>query len=104
MENAAQGGGANLFLMLLFGAMIIFMLISGRSQKKREQERQARIEALQKGDQVVIGGGIVGTIVGFKDNSLEVKLADNVKVTILKSGIVGFISNAAPATKQGGAN
>ena len=103
MNTAAQGGGANLFLMFFFAAAIIFMLMSGRGQKKREQERQAKLEALQKGDQVVIPGGIVGTVVGFKDNALEIKVAENVKLTVLKSGIVGFISNAAPA-KQGGAN
>ena len=102
MNAAAQGGGANLFLMLFFAAAIIFMLMSGRGQKKREEERQAKIAALQKGDQVVIPGGIIGTVVGFKDNTLEVKIAENVKITILKSGIVGFISDAAPV-KQGGA-
>ncbi|MBO7237826.1 MAG: preprotein translocase subunit YajC [Elusimicrobiaceae bacterium] len=104
MNTAAQGGGANMFLMLFFAAAIIFMLMSGRGQKKREEQRQAKIAALQKGDQVIIPGGIVGTVVGFKDNTLEVKIAEGVKITILKSGIVGFISDATPVTKQGGAN
>ena len=103
MNTAAQGGGANLFFMLVFAGLFLFILFSGRSQKKREQERLSKINALQKGDQVIIPGGIVGTVVGFKDNTLEVKLAENVKITILKSGIVGFISDTTPV-KQGGAN
>jgi preprotein translocase subunit YajC len=102
MNAAAQGGGANLFLMLFFAVAIIFIFMSGSGQKKREQERQAKIAALQKGDQVVLQSGIVGTVVGFHDNALEVKIAENVKITVLKSGIVGFISDAAPV-KQGGA-
>jgi len=99
---AAQGGGANLFFMLFIFMAIIFVMMSGRGQKKREQERQAKIAALQKGDQVVIPGGIIGTVVGFKDNVLEVKIAEGVKINILKSGIVGFVSDVTPV-KQGGA-
>ena len=101
MNTAAQGGG-NFIMMLFFVAIILFVLMSGRSQKKREAERQAKINALQKGDLIVLPGGIVGTVVGFKDNSLEVKIAENVKITVLKSGVVGFISAEAPI-KQGGA-
>ena len=104
MNTAAQGGGGNLLFMFLLFAAIIFIMMSGRGQKKREQERQAKIAALQKGDQVVIPGGIVGTVAGFKDNAIEVKIAENVKITVLKSGIVGFISDNIPAEKQGGAN
>ena len=101
MNTAAQGGG-NLFLMFFFFVAIIFVMMSGRGQKKREQEHQAKVAALQKGDQVIIQGGIIGTVVGFKDNTLEVKVAENIKFTILKSGIVGFVSDATPV-KQGGA-
>ena len=102
MNTAAQGAGANMFLMLFFAAAIIFMLMSGKGQRKRELERQAKVNALQKGDQVILQSGIVGTVVGFHDNTLEVKIAEGVKITILKSGIVGFISDATPV-KQGGA-
>lgn len=103
MNTAAQGGGANMFLMMLLAVAIIFVFMSGKGQKKREQERQAKLAALQKGDQVILQSGIVGTVVGFHDNTLEIKIAENVKITVLKSGIVGFISDATPA-KQGGAN
>ncbi len=102
MNTAAQGGGANLFLMLFFAAAIIFMFMSGRGQKKREAERQAKIAALKKGDQVVIPGGIIGTVAGFKDKAVELKIAEGVKVTVLKSGIIGFISDET--NTQGGAN
>ena len=102
MNTAAQGGGANLFLMVFFFIAFVFVMMSGRGQKKREQERQIKLAALQKGDQVIIQGGIIGTVVGFKDNTLEVKVAENIKFTILKSGIVGFVSDATPV-KQGGA-
>ena len=84
--------------------IVIFMIIiiwSGRGQKKREAERQAKVDALQKGDSVILPGGIVGTVAGFKDNSLEVKIAENVKITVLKSGIVGVLTDITPVNKGG---
>ena len=107
MNTAAQGGGASFFnLLIMFVAIyiIIMMFTSSKGQKKREQDRQAKLASLQKGDQVILQGGIIGTIVGFKDNALEIKVAENVKLTVLKSGIVGFVFDVPPANKQGGAN
>lgn len=90
-----------MIFMLMIIAIMAMIFWSGRGQKKREAERQAKLSALQKGDEVVIPGGIVGTVVGFKDNAVEVKIAENVKLTVLKSGIVGFLTNAATAAKGG---
>lgn len=99
MNTAAQGG-SGIFFFLIIAVMFIFILLSGRGQKKREQERQAKVNALQKGDGVVLPGGIVGTVAGFKDNAVEVKIAEGVKLTVLKSGIIGFVNNQAPAVKE----
>ena len=102
METTAQGGGMFFWLLLLvFGFVVIFL--PARSQKKREQELMAKVNALQKGDQVIIPGGIIGTVSGFKDNAIEVKIADNVKLTVLKTAIVGFPADMQPAAQEGGA-
>ena len=102
MNTAAQGAGSGMFMFLILAAMFIFILFSGRGQKKREAERQAKVNALQKGDGVILPGGIVGTVAGFKDNTIEVKIAEGIKITVLKSGIVGFVADITPAN-QGGA-
>jgi len=102
MNTAAQGGGSGIFMFLILLAMFVFFLFTGRGQKKREMERQAKVNALQKGDGVILPGGIVGTVAGFKDNAIEVKIAENVKITVLKSGIVGFTTDIS-TVNQGGA-
>ena len=88
-------------LLLAFGFVVIFL--PARSQKKREQELLTKVNALQKGDQVIIPGGIIGTVAGFKDNAIEVKIAESVKLTVLKTAIVGFVNDQEAAAQQGGA-
>ena len=105
MNTAAQGGGASIFNLVIMFVVIYFivmMFMSGRGQKKREQERQAKIAALQKGDGVILSGGIIGTVAGYKENTLEVKIAEGIKVTVLKSSIIGFVADGA--NTKGGAN
>ena len=63
----------------------------------------SKVNALQKGDQIIIPGGIIGTVAGFKDNALEVKVAENVKLTVLKTAVVGLLNDVQPAAKEGGA-
>ena len=102
METTAQGGGMFFWFILLAFAFIVIFL-PARSQKKREQELMSKVNALQKGVQIIIPGGIIGTVAGFKDNALEVKVAENVKLTVLKTAVVGLLNDVQPAAKEGGA-
>ena len=103
MEQAAQGGGM-IWLILMVVMFVMLIVMPAKSQKKREQELLSKVNALEKGDQIIIPGGIVGTVVGFKDNALEIKIAENVKLTILKTAVVGFVKDLqAVAGKEGGA-
>ena len=102
METTAQGGGMFFWFILLAFAFIVIFL-PARSQKKSEQELMSKVNALQKGDQIIIPGGIIGTVAGFKDNALEVKVAENVKLTVLKTAVVGLLNDVQPAAKEGGA-
>ena len=102
METTAQGGGMFFWFILLAFAFIVIFL-PARSQKKREQELMSKVNALQKGDQIIIPGGIIGTVAGFKDNALEVKVAENVNLTVLKTAVVGLLNDVQPAAKEGGA-
>jgi preprotein translocase subunit YajC len=71
-------------IILLF---VIFYFFLIRPQQKRAKERQAMLNNLQKGDTVITGGGIVGTVVGLKDKMLEIKIAENVNVKASKDSV-----------------
>ena len=101
METAAQGSSSMLWFIML-AVMVFVLFFPARSQKKREQEHKAKVDALQKGDQIVLANGIVGTVVGFKDDSLEVKVAENVKLTVLKSAVAAFLNDRVQNTPKGG--
>ena len=105
METAATQAPANmsLFIWLMFAFVILMMWLPARSQKKQAQQLLEKVNALQKGDQVILPNQIIGTVVGFKDNALEVKIADSVKITILKTAIIGTLKDQDLAAKQGGA-
>ncbi len=72
-------------LILMFG-VFYFLLI--RPQQKKEKDKQAMIQNIKKGDKVVTSGGILGTVVGVKDNIVVLKVGDgDTKIEFLKSAI-----------------
>lgn len=77
-------------------AVIAFMLLSARSQRKREQrERDDLFRRLSKNDRVLTIGGIIGTIAAVKDNEVIVKVdeSNNTKMTFLKTAVQRILSN-----------
>ncbi len=74
-----------LFPMLMMGIIIYFLMI--RPQQKRNREMKTMLDALKSGDSVVTAGGIHGLVAGIKDNTVTLKIADNVKIKIDKASV-----------------
>lgn len=90
MAPPPEGGGQNssVFMFVWLGLMIglfYFMLI--RPQKRREKERQSLLSAVKTGDRVLFGGGFLGVVANVKEKTLVVKIADNVKVEIVRGAV-----------------
>ncbi len=82
-------------LILIF-AIMYFLLI--RPQQKKVKEHQAMVAALRRGDQVVTQGGLIGKVSKVKDdNEIEVELATDVKVRVVKSTIAQVLNKTEPA-------
>ena len=87
--------GQFLPLILIF-AIMYFLLI--RPQQKKVKEHQAMVAALRRGDKVITQGGLIGKVVKvMDDNEVEVELAENVKVRVVKNTIATVISKTEPA-------
>ena len=75
-----------IFIGLLF---FIFYFLIIRPQKRKQAEHHSMVQALKKNDEVITIGGIHGTVIGVKDKSVILRVADNVKIEIQKSAIAG---------------
>ena len=84
-----QDGMASLVSSLLPFLLIIvvFYFLILRPQQKRQKERQKLLEGVKKGDKIITSGGLHGTVEGIEDNTVLVKVADNVKLKMEKASI-----------------
>ena len=85
-------GPATQFLpLVLIFAVFYFLLI--RPQQTRQKELKATIAGLRRGDRVVTAGGILGTVQRVKEGSdeIEVDIAPNVRVTVLRDTITTVV-------------
>lgn len=82
-------------LILIF-AIMYFLLI--RPQQKKMKEHQKMVENLRRGDRVVTQGGMIGKVTKVKeDNELEIEVAPEVRVTVIKSTVAQVLSKTEPA-------
>ena len=83
------GIGQFIPLILIF---VIFYFFLIRPQQKRVKDHKAMVESLKRGDEVITSGGIIGVVDRvMEDDRIEVTLADNVKVQIIKSTITSLL-------------
>jgi preprotein translocase subunit YajC len=96
--GGAAGGGFE--SMLLIGAMFAVMyFLMIRPQMKRQKEAKAMVDALQKGDEVVAAGGIVGRITKMGEAYLSIEIAPNTEIQVQRGAVhlvlpKGTIKNA----------
>ncbi len=89
-----EGSGIGQFIPLIL-IFVIFYFFLIRPQQKKVKDHKAMVENLKRGDKVITSGGITGTVERLIDNDkIEVEIADNVKVEIVKAtGIQGLLNN-----------
>jgi len=83
--GAAGGGFESMILILLMFGVLYFMMI--RPQMKRAKEQKAMIEALQKGDEVITAGGLLGRITKISEGYITLEIANNVEVQVQRPSI-----------------
>ena len=82
-----QGPSPLVNLMPILLIFIIFYFLLFRPQQKAQQEQKKMLLQLKKNDEVTTSGGIYGTIVNVKEETVVVRVDDNVKIEVLKTAI-----------------
>jgi len=85
------GGATGMIGLLPFVLMflVLYFLLIFPQQRKQKRHMQL-LSDLKKGDRVVTSGGVHGSIVGFKDRVVVLKVDDKVKIEVEKSSISGL--------------
>jgi len=94
--GGAQEQQSPAFLFIWLGLMFVIMyVILIRPQKRREQERQAMLRNVKSGDRVLFGGGMIGIISNVGEKSFSIKIADKVKVEVVRGSITQLLDKGA---------
>jgi preprotein translocase subunit YajC len=96
-EAPAGGGGALLQLLPFIAIFAIMYFLIIRPQQKRMKEHRDMVASLRRGDIVVTAGGLIGKVVKVSsDTELQVELAENVRVRVVKGTIAEVRSKTEP--------
>ena len=98
--GAAASGGSFFFTgiapMLIIFVIFYFLLI--RPQQKRMKTHQAMLGAVKRGDTIVTSGGLIGKVTKVDETEVEVELAPNVRVKVVKGMLAEVrLGGAKPA-------
>jgi preprotein translocase subunit YajC len=85
--QAPQGPSPWINVVLLGGMVLIFYFLLWRPQSKRQKEHQALVNSLNKGDEIITSGGLLGKITKVSDDFITVEIANNVSVNVQKGSI-----------------
>lgn len=96
-DAGAMGGVIQILPLILIFVVFYFIMI--RPQQQKMKAHRAMTGALKRGDRVVTGGGIVGTVVKATEGTEEiiVEVAPNVRVTVLRGTITEMMGEPQPA-------
>lgn len=83
----AQSDASLISLLPMVGILILFYFLLIRPQSKRAKEHKQMVEALQRGDEVITNGGILGLIVNVSESYVIIEVAPTVEVTVLRSSV-----------------
>ena len=95
--SPATGGGSGLSMLLpilLFIPLLYLLMI--RPQQKKQKQWQQMLTSIKSGDRITTAGGIRGTILSIKDDSIVIRVPpDNLKLEVAKSAIASVTQEDA---------
>jgi preprotein translocase subunit YajC len=92
LQDGGQSGGGLLSFLPFIAIFAVFYFVLIRPQQKErkrvEEETRTFRDSLKNGDKVITTGGIYGVVTAVRDETVQLRVADAVKVEILRSAIV----------------
>lgn len=97
-----DGGTVSPWVQLLPFVLVlaIFYFIILMPMRRRQKKVEAFLQNLKVGDKVITSGGLYGSITRLGDQSLQLQIADKVRIEVARSAIIGF-QGQAPVAGEG---
>lgn len=104
-QGAAPSGIGGFFgqinMLIPFIAMFaIFYFLLIRPQQKKQREHRKMLQNLKRGDRVVTGGGIFGTVTKIRNEIVHVEIADQVRIRVNRSSISDVVGEGDKAFEE----
>ncbi|ALM53655.1 preprotein translocase subunit YajC [Halomonas huangheensis] len=92
-EGGGAAGGGIAQIVMLVGFVLIFYFLLWRPQAKRAKQHKQLIAGLSKGDEIVIGGGLMGRVTKVSDDSefLSLEIAEGTEVSVQKNAVAAVL-------------
>ena len=98
MSDASPAVAGPLAMLVPFAMMfLIFYILVFRPQSKARKEHEQMVKHLKKNDEVVTTGGIFGTVVNVKPESITLRIDDNVRVELEPSAVTRLVKKSGGA-------
>jgi preprotein translocase subunit YajC len=94
-SGQAGGGGMTVFILQIGAFIAIFYFLLIRPQRKQQAEHRQLLASLQKGDQVVTSGGIIGEVIHLKENEVTIKSGES-RLIVMRNNVSNVLNRAAP--------
>ena len=99
--DPGSAGGLTQLLFFFAPLFAIWYFLVLRPQSQQRKKLQGLLSSLKTGDRVVTTGGLYGMITGFREGTVQLQIASQVKVDVARSAITGVVTEEAEdASKQ----
>jgi preprotein translocase subunit YajC len=99
--GGADGGFMTLLPLILIFVVFYFLLI--RPQQKKAKQHRDMLLNIRRGDKIVTGGGIIGTVSKVvSDDELAVEIAEGIKIRVQRGLVSGVLSRTEPVANADG--
>ena len=88
--QAPQAGGGPMLIVSMGLIFVLMYLLLIMPAQRRQKKVAQMLGNLKNGDKVVTNGGIYGTIVGLEDDSVQLRIADQVKIKVARNAVAGL--------------
>ncbi len=86
-QTAAPGGMDIMSMLPIILMFVVLYFVMIRPQMKRAKEHKAMVDALQKGDEVIAAGGVLGKVTRVADNYVTIEIADKIEIKVQRPAV-----------------